>query len=122
MKIKESKPGFVVLSAEDGMVLRRSESETNCVRSVIVSESGIGDWEEVPEADIKAAMETADKERAYAERVDVLIRERYTLSEELALLRQREVKPDEFSTYDAFAEACKAKAREEVGQDTMFND
>lgn len=47
----------------------------------------------------------------YARVVDALVRERYTVSEELALLRQRESKADEFADYDAYVEGCKAVAR-----------
>lgn len=48
----------------------------------------------------------------YGERVNDLIRQRYSLSEELSILRQRDSKPAEFSEYYAYAEACKAKAKE----------
>ena len=58
--------------------------------------------------------ETADKEKEYEERADALIRERYTLSQELSLLRQRDGKAAEYREYYDYAEACKAKAREEV--------
>ena len=44
--------------------------------------------------------------------VTSLIRRRYTLSEELSLLRQREERPEEFAAYNAYAETCKAEARE----------
>ena len=37
------------------------------------------------------------------------IRRRYTVSAELALLRQREEKPEEFAAYHTYAEACKAE-------------
>ena len=47
----------------------------------------------------------------YAETVDRLTRERYSLSAELAIIRQRDKKPDEFAAYNAFVEECKAKAR-----------
>ena len=57
------------------------------------------------------------KEAIYGERVNALLRERYTLSEELAILRRRDSAPEEFAAYDAYAEQCKARARydEEVG-------
>ena len=42
------------------------------------------------------------------------IRARYTVDDELALLRQRDVKPDEFAEYNAYCEACKAEARAET--------
>ena len=39
------------------------------------------------------------------------VRERYTVSDELAILRQRDTKPTEFYEYNAFCEECKAKAK-----------
>ena len=50
----------------------------------------------------------------YEERVVEKIRARYTVDDELALLRQRDVKPDEFAEYNAYCEACKAEARAET--------
>ena len=52
----------------------------------------------------------------YGERVNALLRERYSLSEELSILRRRDSAPDEFSAYNAYAESCKARAREELSQ------
>lgn len=46
---------------------------------------------------------------AYEERVEALIRERYSVSDELAILRQRDTKPAEFEEYFRYAEACKAQ-------------
>ena len=43
------------------------------------------------------------------------IRERYTVSQELAILRQRDTKPAEFAAYNEYAEACKAAAKAELG-------
>lgn len=53
-------------------------------------------------------------EEAYALRVGELVRARYSVSDELAILRQRESKPEEFAAYNAFAEECKAQAHREV--------
>ena len=53
-------------------------------------------------------------QEAYALRVGELVRARYSVSDELAILRQREDKPEEFQAYNAFAEACKAAAHAEV--------
>ena len=47
--------------------------------------------------------------------ISALIRERYTVDDELAILRQRDTKPDEFAEYNNFAEACKAEANSIVG-------
>ena len=47
----------------------------------------------------------------YAERVVELIRQKYTINDELAILRQRDTKPEEFAEYNAFVEECKRKAK-----------
>jgi hypothetical protein len=49
---------------------------------------------------------------AYETLVESYIRERYSLSAELAILRQRDAKPEEFAEYYAYAEECKARAKE----------
>lgn len=43
--------------------------------------------------------------------VNALIRERYSESDELAIHRQRDTKPESFSEYNDFCESCKAMAR-----------
>ena len=50
----------------------------------------------------------------YADLVTRRIRRRYTVSDELAILRQRDEKPDEYAAYYAYCEACKADARAEI--------
>lgn len=47
--------------------------------------------------------------------ISALIRERYTVDDELAILRQRDSKPDEFAEYNNFAETCKAEANSIIG-------
>ena len=49
----------------------------------------------------------------YDEMVVSLIREKYSLDEELAIQRQRDTKPDEFKAYFEYCEECKEKAKEE---------
>ena len=51
----------------------------------------------------------------YDELVDSKIRARYTISQEFAILRQRDTKPEEFAEYNAYCEQCKAEARAELG-------
>ena len=43
------------------------------------------------------------------------IRQRYSVNEELAILRQRDEKPDEFKEYHDYVEVCKAEAKAELG-------
>lgn len=42
------------------------------------------------------------------------IRKQYTVNQELAILRQRDSKPEEFAEYDAFVEQCKAEVKREL--------
>ncbi len=55
------------------------------------------------------------KAKVYADLVNNKIRERYSVSDELAILRQRDTKPDEFNAYNAFVEQCKVEAKVELG-------
>ncbi len=52
---------------------------------------------------------------SYDELVDSKIREKYSTSQEFAILRQRDTKPTEFAEYNAYCEQCKAEARAELG-------
>ncbi len=47
----------------------------------------------------------------YEQRVVNRIRAVYTVDDELAILRQRDTKPEEFAEYNAFAEQIKAEER-----------
>lgn len=54
-------------------------------------------------------------DKVYGQTVDRLIREKYSLWDELAILRQRDEKPEEYAAYNAYCEECKAKAKAEMG-------
>ena len=47
----------------------------------------------------------------YEQRVVNRIREVYSVDDELAILRQRDTKPEEFAEYNAFVEKVKAEER-----------
>ena len=47
----------------------------------------------------------------FEQRVVNRIREVYSIDDELAILRQRDTKPDEFAEYNAFVEKIKAEER-----------
>ena len=51
----------------------------------------------------------------YSTCVDRRIREKYSLSAELAIIRQRDTKPEEFAAYNAYVEAVKAEVKLELG-------
>jgi hypothetical protein len=50
----------------------------------------------------------------YSDEVIRRIRERYSINNELSILRQRDEKPEEFAAYNAYAEECKRKAKADV--------
>lgn len=96
------------LVAGEGCFLRRKGTTESCreTKRLTVPASKVSEWEEVAIADIPPYSEAQ-----YEARVTSLIRERYSVSAELAVLRQRDSKPEEFAAYNAFAEECKAQAK-----------
>lgn len=50
----------------------------------------------------------------YGDRVTQLVREQYSVSDEFALLRQRDTKQEEFARYNEYVEACKVTAYKEI--------
>lgn len=53
-------------------------------------------------------------ERQYENKVSALIRKKYSLNAELAILRQRDTKPEEYQAYNDYAEQCKALVKQEM--------
>lgn len=51
------------------------------------------------------------KSLSYEKAVDALVRQKYSVSAELAILRQRDSKVEEFKAYYDFVEACKVEAK-----------
>ena len=75
------------------------------------------DTEEVEEYDVYLCDEfDMDKDPTYENLIEALIRQKYSVSDELAIMRQRDDKPEEFAAYNTYAEECKALAR------TVFNE
>lgn len=60
---------------------------------------------------IKGWVEIEDT-RTYQERVVSRIRKVYSVDDELAILRQRDTKPEEFAEYNAFVEQIKVEERD----------
>lgn len=64
----------------------------------------------------RLAKKNAEKDPAsllevYESEVIKRIRTRYTVNQELAILRQRDTKPQEFAEYNEFVEQCKAEVK-----------
>ena len=72
---------------------------------------------EIESAAIQSQQEQLDREYwsvvNYDEAVDTEIRKRYTISQEFAILRQRDEKPEEYATYYAYCESCKTFVKEQ---------
>lgn len=50
----------------------------------------------------------------YGEAINAKIRERYTESQEFAILRQKDEKPEEYAEYYAYCEKCKNAVKESM--------
>ncbi len=101
-----------IYSDAAGMKVRRKGTGAVFSRATALAGDTADDFEEVDPAEVTQAVDEAAERAAYEAEVERLIRRRYTVSQELALLRQRESKPEEFAEYDAFAEQCKAEAKQ----------
>ena len=64
----------------------------------------------------KPAMSADDIQALKSREIEKLIRLRYSMSDELAILRQRDEKPEEFASYHAYAEECKKIVKESLGE------
>ena len=56
------------------------------------------------------ARKQKEKEIEYENKIVTLVRQKYNLNQELAILRQRDTKPEEYQEYFNYVEECKAKA------------
>lgn len=79
-------------------------------RSTLLPGDTAGNFEEVDEI----PEETGTN---YNEEVNSMIRGKYSLSEELAILRQRDSKPDEFAAYNEYAEHCKMEVKRRMAEE-----
>ena len=74
----------------------------------IESFDNVADLERLP-----SEMKTSEK--VYENLVESLIRKRYSVSAEIAILRQRDTKQAEYLAYDTYAEDCKKQAKMLLG-------
>lgn len=72
-------------------------------------------WEEYIEEEISIPIE-----EQYKQRIVDYIRLKYSINDEISLLRQRESKADEFQQYNLYVEECKLIAKQDM--DYLNND
>lgn len=96
--------------SDSGKFIHRLGTESYFKRSTLLPGDTAGKFEEVDEI----PEETGTN---YNEEVNSMIRQRYSLSEELAILRQRDSKPDEFEAYNEYAEYCKMEVKRRMAEE-----
>ena len=95
------------ITSDSGKYVRR-RSDGLTATAIAAMTYNADDYEEVDE------MPVSFDETAYKAAVERLIRERYTVADELGILRQRDTKPEEYAEYYAYAEACKEEAKTQM--------
>ena len=73
-----------------------------------INDNGV--YRDMTEEEI-AEMQSQTPQIDYSEAVDNAIRQRYSLSQELAILRQKDEKPEEYVEYYAYCEECKKNVK-----------
>lgn len=71
-----------------------------------------GEMVEMTEQEI-AEINEPDLLLTYEQRIVLRIREKYSVDDELAILRQRDTKPDEFAAYNDFVEHIKDEEKQD---------
>ena len=102
------------ITSDSGKYVRRL-ADGLTAKAIAAMTYNADDYEEVDELPV------AFDETSYKAAVERLIRERYSVADELGILRQRDTKPQEFAEYNAFAEQCKAQARAEIAAEAAGN-
>lgn len=91
--------------SSEGKYIHRIGTETYFKRGTVLKSDTVDNFEEIEELPKYTRQE-------YINKVRELIKEKYTIEDELAFHRQRDVKQDEFEEYNSFCESCKVKAKE----------
>lgn len=109
METRELTNGMIELVAAPGKWLRLKDSETYAPR-VPVRTGEAARWEEVDSR-------PSYSETEYKAKVEELIRERYTVSDEFALINNvmtapTEATQEEYARYQQYREECKRRAKE----------
>jgi hypothetical protein len=68
------------------------------------------------------ARKQKENEIDYENKIVKLVRQKYNINQELAILRQRDSKPLEYQQYFDYVETCKSKAKMEVLNDNNTNN
>lgn len=102
---------------EEGIYIQGSkENRIERIKDELRDASNSQVYGQSSEVDITALQaelaELSNMPQSYDEQVNSLIRARYSLSEELAILRQRDDKPEEYKAYYDYCEQCKTEVKQ----------
>lgn len=112
------------IKAENGLLLRRKSDYYIAGEEVSLGYTYYLDGSkldepilEIPEhyEEISREVAESDKTRLYPLKVEQYIREKYSISDELAIQRKREENKLDFQEYYSFCEDCKKRARYVLG-------
>ena len=115
METKQLNNGKVEIWTDTEHIIRKKgNNNPTQIRRRRVNADELSQWEEITVEEAESAKRSAEAEERYRRIVTERIRRRYDLDAELAILRQRDTKPEEFAEYSGYAEQCKAEARADV--------
>ena len=113
MDITEKANGFVEISTDTAHIIRRKgAADSPAIRRTTISAVDLDQWEEIALADIPPYTESQ-----YEAKVEELIRTRYSISQEFALINNvmanvTDKRQAEYAAYQDYREQCKRRARE----------
>lgn len=116
MTVTEKNGNLVSIDTDAGHILHRKGSgDYTQIRHITVPAGTAGDWEEIAVADIPPYTEDE-----YDAKVEELIRMRYSVSQEFALINNimanaTTKRQEEYDAYQEYRELCKRQAREMLG-------
>lgn len=97
----------------DRVLIKEYPSGGKEYKTIIVSpaEEAKEAWDEYEDIQVYIPYTESELQEQYENAVNAAIREKYTLSQELAILRQRDTKTEEYNAYNAYCEMCKIEAK-----------
>lgn len=90
--------------SDSGFVKRKSDNLI--AKKIATIRYNSDDYEEVD------TIPNIVNEEEYKSKVEQLIRQRYSISDELGLIRQKDIKREEYEEYYTFVEMCKKEAKQ----------
>ena len=104
MEITQKK-NYREIIATDGKYLHRKGSDSYFTKGIILPTDTLEDFEEVD------SIPQSEEVIPYKEQVIQKVREKYSIDDELAILRQKDSKPQEFKEYYNYVESVKTEIK-----------